>query len=291
MLSRGELAIFRCFSLALQYWQIAWVTPSTFRKVSGIETFYAWERKITSFSRSFCPTVRKDFPGTTSKLQNFWDLEIFYAYNGFPSIFFCLTVPKNFLRNHLKFQNVSNVRCRKVFCKRTEYHDYPSKIFFLGAEKFLWGTLRYIRKVRLSKNFMTKRLITLFSVEFFPRTPPLNFVGEPLCVSESLGHRKLFCSVGAAHFSVGFSGLPILKNLVGNPFSLTQDFGYRNFLCMRTENQVFLPNILFLTIPKKFVVTTSKFQILWDLEKFWSYLDFPSIFLVSQYRKTSSGTT
>ena len=81
--------------------------------------------------------------------------------------FFCLTVPKNFLRNHLKFQNVSNVRCRKVLCKRTEYHDFPSKFFCLGAEKFRWGTLRYIRKVRLTKNFMTKRLITLFSVEFF----------------------------------------------------------------------------------------------------------------------------
>ena len=85
-----------------------------------------------------------------------------------PSVeFFCLTVPKKFLRNYLKYQNVSNVRCRKVLCKRTEYHDFPSKIFCLGAKKFRWGALRYIRKVRLSKNFMTKRLITLFSVEFF----------------------------------------------------------------------------------------------------------------------------
>ena len=138
---------------------------------------------------------------------------------------------------------------------------------------------------------MTKRFITLFSVEFFSRIPPLKFVGEPLCVSESLGHRKLFCSVGAAQFSVGFSGLPILKNLVGNPFSLTHYFGYRNFLCMRTENQVFLPNILCLTIPKEFVVTTSNFQNIWDLENFLSYHDFPPNFLVSQYRKTSSGTT
>ena len=88
MLSRGDLAFFRCFSLALQYWHIAWVTPSNFRSISGIETFYAWDRKITSFSRIFCPTVRKNFPGTTSKLQKFWDLENFYAYNGFPSIFF-----------------------------------------------------------------------------------------------------------------------------------------------------------------------------------------------------------
>ena len=81
--------------------------------------------------------------------------------------FFCLTVQKNFVRNHLKFQNVSNARCRKVLCKGTEYQGFPSKIFCLGAEKFRWGTLCYIRKVRLSKNFMTKKLITVFSVEFF----------------------------------------------------------------------------------------------------------------------------
>ena len=65
------------------------------------------------------------------------------------------------------FQKVPNVRFRKKLWVRTEYHDFPSKIFCLGAEKFRWGTLRYIRKVRLSKNFMNKRLITLFSVEFF----------------------------------------------------------------------------------------------------------------------------
>ena len=65
-----------------------------------------------------------------------------------------------------------------------------------GARRFRCGTLRYIRKVRLSKNFMPMRLISLFSVEFFSRILPIKFVGEPLFVSESLGHRKLLCSVG-----------------------------------------------------------------------------------------------
>ena len=41
----------------------------------------------------------------------------------------------------------------------------------------------------------------------------------------------------------------------------------------------FPPKFLCLTIPKKFVVTTSKFQIFWDLENFLSYYDFPSKFL------------
>ena len=158
--------------------------------------------------------------------------------------FFYLTVPKNFLRNHLKFQNVSNVRCRKDLCKRMEYHDFPSKFFCLGAEKFRWGTLRYIRKVRLSKNFLTECLISLFSVEFFSRIMPTKFVGEPPCVSESLGHRILYAQGRALQFSVGFFGLPVLKNFLCNPFNLPENFGNRNFLCMRTENHV-LQSIFF----------------------------------------------
>ena len=178
----------------------------------------------------------------------------------------------------------------KFYAKERNITIFRRKFFVSAPKNFVGEHFGISENFGHRKIFLTKRLKTLFSVEFFSRIPPLNFVGEPLCVSESLGHRKLFCSVGAAHFSVGFSGQPILKNLVGNPFNLTQYFGYRIFLCKRTENQVFLPNILCLTIPKKFVVTTSNFQIIWDLENFLSYHDFPSIFLVSQYRKTSSGT-
>ena len=64
------------------------------------------------------------------------------------------------------------------------------------AEKVRCGTLRYTRKIRLSKNFMPKRLISLFSVEFFSRLLPIKFVRKPLFVSESLGQRKRLCSVG-----------------------------------------------------------------------------------------------
>ena len=47
-----------------------------------------------------------------------------------------------------------------------------------SAERFRCGTLRYIRIVRLSKNFMPKSVISLFSVEFFSRTLPKNSVGN-----------------------------------------------------------------------------------------------------------------
>ena len=61
------------------------------------------------------------------------------------------------------FQKVSNVKYRKILRKRMDYHDFPSIFFCLGPGKIRWGTLWYIRKVRLSKNFMPKRAISLFS--------------------------------------------------------------------------------------------------------------------------------
>ena len=141
-----------------------------------------------------------------------------------------------------------------------------------SVERFRCGTLRYITKGRLSKNFMPKRVITLFSVDFFSRILPIKFVTESLFVSESLGHRRLYAQRGASRFSVGFFGLPKVETFVGNPFNRTENFECRNFLCMRTENHVFLPKFLCLTIPNKFVVTTSKFQNIWDLDNFLSNL-------------------
>ena len=64
-----------------------------------------------------------------------------------------------------------------------------------SAERFRCGTLRYSRKGRLSKNFMPKRVISLFSVEFFSRILPIKLGRKSLFVSESLGHRRLLCSV------------------------------------------------------------------------------------------------
>ena len=94
-------------------------------------------------------------------------------------------------------------------------------------------------------------------------------------------------SRGLSRFSVDFFDLIVLKIFVGNAFNLPESFGYRNFQWMGTENHVFLPKILCLTIPKKFVVTTSKCHNTCGLGNFHAYRDFPSTFFVSQYRKTS----
>ena len=107
-------------------------------------------------------------------------------------------------------------------------------------------------------------------------------------IQDFLGTSETFMLRGGHRdFPLVLFGLPVLENSVGNPFNLTENFEYRNFLCMRTENHVFLPKFLCLTIPKKFVVTTSKFQNIWDLENFLSNLEFSLNFFVSQYRKTS----
>ena len=75
-------------------------------------------------------------------------------------------------------------RYRIFLCMRTENHVVHSKFFVSQYAKNSWerllrfkmfgirklfGTLRYIKKVRLSKNFMPKRVISIFSVEFFSR--------------------------------------------------------------------------------------------------------------------------
>ena len=75
---------------------------------------------------------------------------------------------------------------------RFSVENFPSQ----DDERFRCGTLWYIKKVRLSKNFMPMRLISVFSVDFFSRILPIKLGRESLFVSESLGHRKLLCSVG-----------------------------------------------------------------------------------------------
>ena len=86
---------------------------------------------------------------------------------------------------------VSKKPMQKNGISRLSVENFQSQ----SAKKFRWGTLRYIRKVRLSKNFMPKRVISLFSVEFISRLLPKKLGRESLFVSESLGHRRLLCSV------------------------------------------------------------------------------------------------
>ena len=132
---------------------------------------------------------------TTSKFQNTWDLGNFHAYHGFPSIFLSHSTEK--LREEPP--NVAkSFKCEvaKEILNENGLSPFSVENFLAqSTERFRCGTLRYIRKVRLSKNFMRKRVISLFSVEFFSRILPINLGRESIFVSESLGHRSLLCSV------------------------------------------------------------------------------------------------
>ena len=88
MLSRGGIAIFRWFFLASQYLQIAWVTPSTFRKFSGIETFYGWERKITFFGRIFLSHGTQKTPGNHFYVSEYLGSRKLLCISRFSSDFF-----------------------------------------------------------------------------------------------------------------------------------------------------------------------------------------------------------
>ena len=151
--------------------------------------------KSRSSVEQFCLTVREKVLGTTSKFQKTWDPGNFHAYHGFPSIFLSHSTEK--LREEPS--NVSkNSKCEvtKKILNENGISRFSVEIFLAqSAEKFRCGTLRYIRKVRLSRIFMPKRVISLFPVDFFSRILPTKLGRESLFVSESLGHRRLLCSV------------------------------------------------------------------------------------------------
>ena len=123
--------------------------------------------KSRSSFEFFCLTVRKNFQGTTSKIQNVWDLGNFFAYHGFVSIFLSHS-SENFREEPSNVSESFKCQVSKNLMQKNGISRLSVEIFLSqNAEKFRWETLRYIRKVRLSKNFMPKRVISLSSVEIF----------------------------------------------------------------------------------------------------------------------------
>ena len=120
--------------------------------------------------------------------KNSWEPLLSLRTFGTPKPFMHITIFLQFFLSHSteKFReepsNVSeSFKCQvlKNFIDKKVISRFLVENFLSRPKKFRWGTLRYIRKVRLSKNFMTECLISLFSVEFFSRIMPTKFVGEP----------------------------------------------------------------------------------------------------------------
>ena len=144
------------------------------------------------------------------------------------------------------------------------------KIFCLNNKKFRCGTLRCLRKFWLSKNFMHKKGISLFSLEFFCLTVPKNFVGEPFCVSKNFWYgKKLWLKRGGYHDFPSNICLTVPKKFVGEPFGVSEKLGYRKTLCIKGGEGITILRwkILDLILPKKFVGDPSLFHKISGIEK------------------------
>ena len=100
-----------------------------------------------------------------------------------------------------------------------------------STEKFRRGTLRCFRKFLVSKNFMHKKGVSLFSVEIFCLIVLKNFVAEHFSVSENFGFQKtLSIKEGGITFPRGtFFHLTVPIKIVGEHICVSEEFWYRKF--------------------------------------------------------------
>ena len=150
-----------------------------------------------------------------------------------------------------------------------------------SAGKFRWGTLRYIRKVRLSRNLMPKRVISFFSVEFLSRLLPINLAGNPSLIQDLWETEYCYAQYGGIAILRCFFGLPVLKHFVGITFNLTENFGYRIFLCMRTENHVLQSKIFVAQYAKIYWEPILSFRVLGISETFMHITVFLQFFCLT----------
>ena len=117
------------------------------------------------------------------------------SYHDFPSIFLSHST-KKFREEPSNVSESFKCEVTKKILNENGISRFSVESFSpQSAERLRCRTLRCIRKVWLSKNFMPRRVISLLSVEFFSRILPIKLGRESLFVSEPLGHRRLLCSV------------------------------------------------------------------------------------------------
>ena len=102
---------------------------------------------------------------------------------------------------------------------------YRHKILSHSTQKLRRGTLVCFRKFLVTKKYMHKRgggIITFLCRKVF-LTLPINFVGEPFCISEKLSYRKVLWIRGRRergyhNFPLKICCLPLPRNFVGKRF-------------------------------------------------------------------------
>ena len=225
MLSRGHRD-FPLVFLASQYWKNSRVIPSTFRKISDIEFFLCLrtENHVLQ-SKFFVSEYEKKLWEPLLSFRMFGISKTFVAYHSFPSIFLSHST-ENFVRNHLMLQKVSNVRYRKNLWIRTEYHDFPSEIFWLRVPNIsLWNTSVYEKSSVIQKFHAYEVDITFLRWIFFNYTAYKIRWGTPLCfrifrTSEtfmpSRGHRDFpLVFLASQYWKISWVTLSTLREISG----------------------------------------------------------------------------
>ena len=163
-------------------------------------------------------------------------------YHVFPSKIFCLTLPKDFVRESFKVSE--NLGYWKVLCIKRGWNSILLKTLCLTMPKNLVrepvnvsGTLTYwnfsFKEGGGHHGFVENCLSH--------RNEAKTFVCERFCVSENFGNRKvLFIKRGYNSFPMKIIWHALEKNFVREPFSVSGDCGYRIHLCRKGLYRDFL---------------------------------------------------
>ena len=108
------------------------------------------------------------------------------CYHDFPSKFFIITVPKNFVPETFVFQKMSgSEKNLKKYRVREMSHFFVGKYLSHSAENFRKEPFEVSEKLEYRKVLCIMGLCQDFPLKIFSFTVPRNFVGEPFCVSEN----------------------------------------------------------------------------------------------------------
>ena len=234
-------------------------------------------------SKSFCLTVPKitvgEHFGVSGKFRNRKNLCIREG-EGITFLrrkLFVTQYRKISLGNTSVYQRNSGIE--KLYAREREGGSRFTVENFLShsTEKFRWGTLRCIRKFRLSKNFMHQRgrgYHISQSKNFFVTQYQKMSLGNTSVYRELLGIEKVYASEkdGVSHFSVENFLSHSTKNFVGAHFGVSGNFGCRKILCIREGGVItFLSRKLFVTQYQKMsLVNTSVYQKISGIEKLYA---------------------
>ena len=109
--------------------------------------------KSRSSFEVFCLTVRKEFLGTTSKIQNVWDLGNFFEFHIFPSIFLSHSSEKLREEPSNVSDSFKSQVSKKTYVKERNIMTFSRKFFVSECQKFSLGNTSVYQKSSAIEKF------------------------------------------------------------------------------------------------------------------------------------------